>query len=188
VISKKDEIGADFVVGLLYPTSGDAGCKTAIEALRQLAPNIRIHVEPYVEPPELRLARSASKPDVAALRAKSPSLTSTQAEVFSEVDAVLAMDLPIDVDSVAPKLKFVQCISTGTAHLQSCRFAAAGIRIANASGTSATSIAEFVIARILQEWKRLREIDANFKEQSWNPLYGEQLAGANDRLDWFGRH
>src|SRR5438093_1335412 len=53
----------------------------------------------------------------------------------------------------------------------------AGIRLTNAAGANAVGIAEFVLARVLQEVKRLRELDEQQARHHWEPLFGQQLAG-----------
>jgi phosphoglycerate dehydrogenase-like enzyme len=88
---------------------------------------------------------------------------------------VCTLDLPYDVTELAPKLKWVQGLGVGSAQLQSCDLASAGIRLTNGAGTSAVGMSEFVFARILQHIKHLRELDEAQSKHDWTPQYGERL-------------
>jgi phosphoglycerate dehydrogenase-like enzyme len=165
------------VVGVLYPSEwyrdpdGFAREVAALDAVE----GVSVVVESYVEPHELRSARG--KPDAASLADKAPALTDAQRAAFSQIDVALAIDLPFEVRSVAPSLRWVQAVGAGTGQLQSSGLADAGIRLTAAVGTSAVSMAEFVFARVLQDLKRLREIEEAQEGHRWEPLYGRQLAG-----------
>jgi len=166
------------VVGVFYPPEwyGDEeGFAAEIEALGRLDPRLRVVVEPYVEPHELRSARG--KPGAESLRDRAPALTDAQRAALADIDIALAIDLPYDVASVAPKLRWVQAVGVGTGQLQSAGLGDAGIRLTTAAGTSAAGIAEFVIARLLQDVKHLRALDERQAERHWEPLYGGQLGG-----------
>ena len=87
------------------------------------------------------------------------------------------MDLPFDVAELAPKLRWVQGMGAGVSQLASAGLADAGIRLTSAAGVNAVSISEFVIARLLQMWKRLPEIDALATGHQWEPTYGREVDG-----------
>jgi phosphoglycerate dehydrogenase-like enzyme len=166
------------VVGVLYPTEwyGDREAFAAeIDLLGRLDPQVQVLVEPYVEPHELRSARG--KPGAEQLRSAAPALTDEHRTAFGQLDVALAIDLPFDVSSVAPRLRWVQAVGAGTGQLQSAGLAAAGIRLTTAAGANAVAIAEFALARVLQHWKRFRELDDAQQRHDWDPLYGQQLAG-----------
>jgi phosphoglycerate dehydrogenase-like enzyme len=166
------------VVGVFYPPEwyGDEeGFAREIDELGRLDPRLSVLVEPYVEPHELRSARG--KPGAESLRDRAPALTPAQRAALGGIDIALAIDLPYDVASVAPKLRWVQAVGVGTGQLQSAGLADAGIRLTTAAGTSAAGIAEFVIARLLQDVKHLRALDERQAEHHWEPLYGGQLGG-----------
>jgi phosphoglycerate dehydrogenase-like enzyme len=166
------------VIGVLYPPEwyrDSEGFAREIAALESSPGVERVVVETYVEPHELRSARG--KPGADALRAQAPSLTQDQRAAFADVDVALAIDLPFDVASLAPRLRWVQAVGVGTGQLQSAGLSIAGIRLTSAAGTSGVAIAEFVLARLLEEAKRLREIDAAQERHQWEPLFGSQLAG-----------
>jgi phosphoglycerate dehydrogenase-like enzyme len=166
------------VVGVLYPPEwyGDhARFREQIAGLEELDPRVEVVVEAYVEPHQLRSARG--KPGADRLRGDAPPLTDAQRDAFGRVDAALAIDLPFDIATVAPRLRWVQSVGAGTGQLQSAGLAEAGIRLTTAAGANAVAIAEFALARVLQHWKRFRELDDAQARHTWEPLYGRELAG-----------
>ena len=165
------------VVGVLYPPEwyrDEDGFAREVAALDALD-GVSVVVQSYVEPHELRSARG--KPGAASLVDKAPPLTDAQRAAFGQIDVALAIDLPFDVHAVAPSLRWVQAVGAGTGQLQSSGLAEAGIRLTAAVGTSAVSMAEFVFARVLEDLKRLRELEEAQTRHNWEPLYGRQLAG-----------
>ena len=167
------------VIGVLYPPAwyGDrAGFADALAALEAIDRRVEVVAETYVEPHDLRSARG--KPGADAHRGEAPPLTDEQRAALARVHVALAIDLPFDVRSVAPNLAWVQAVGAGTGQLQSAGLAEHGIRLTTAAGANAVAIAEFALARVLQVWKRFREIDDAQRRHEWAPLYGEQIAGA----------
>lgn len=166
------------LVGVLYPSEwfgAPEAFAAEIARLEDLDARVQVVAEPYLEPHELRSARG--KPGADRLRADAPALTDRQREVFGRLDVALAIDLPFDVSAVAPGLQWVQAVGAGTGQLQSAGLAEAGIRLTTAAGANAVAIAEFALARVLQHWKRFREIDDAQERHHWEPLYGQELAG-----------
>src|SRR5215210_6990498 len=108
------------VVGILYPTHwlGDddawAEERAAIEAID---PRVEVVLEEYSETHELRTARGG--PDADALRDRVPQLTDAQRAALARMEVAVALDLPFDIGSVAPNLRWVQAVGAGTAQLQS---------------------------------------------------------------------
>ena len=167
------------VVGVLYPTDWETRPRELLEAdLQQLAaidPRIEVIEARYLETSELRGQRGADP--TRDLRHLAPPLTAEQREAFARVEVVVAMDLPFGVAEFAPRLRWVQGMGAGVSQLASAGLADAGIRLTTAAGVNAVSISEFVIARLLQMWKRLPEIDARAAEHAWEPTYGREVAG-----------
>ncbi len=133
-------------------------------------------VAPYEEPSEVRTRRS--RPGYVPAPEDVVPLTAEQSDALGRADVALALDLPLGVAEVAPRLRWVQAAGTGVGHLASAGLAEAGIRLANGAGTSADEIAEHVLARILEHWKRLPELARAQQERDWRPLYGRRLAGS----------
>ena len=166
-------------IGVLYPPEwyGDReGFEREIRELEAFDPRVTVVVERYDEPHELRSARG--KPGAGDLRDRSPALTDAQRDALARIDVAIAIDLPFDVATHAPKLRWVQSVGAGTGQLQSAGLAEAGIRLTSAAGANAVGIAEFVIARVLQHWKNLRAIEDAQRRHEWIAGYGRQLAGA----------
>lgn len=167
------------VVGIMFPAAWDTRPPEVVESdlakLRGLDPRIEVLDVRYVEPSELRTRRGAAPHE--DLRHLAPELTPQQREAFSRVEVVVAMDLPFDVATLAPRLRWVQGTGAGVSQLTSAGLADAGIRLTTAAGVNAVAISEFVIARLLQLWKRLPEVDALAREHRWEPTFGREISG-----------
>ena len=172
------------VVGVLYPDEWNLDFDRHLAELAAIDPRIEIVLEPYEESRELRSGRGV--PPYDAVRHLAPSLTAAQRRAFARIECCLTLDLPFDVAAVAPRLRWVQALAAGVAHLTSAGLREAGIRLTNASGANATSIAEFVFARILGEFKRTRRLDTIQQQRRWHPVFGQNLAGSTIGLVGFG--
>ena len=172
------------VVGILYPTEFDDRFEKHMADLSAIDPRIEIVAEPYLEPSELRSDRGI--PPYDAVRHLAPPLTVPQRDAFARIECCVTLDLPFDVAAVAPRLRWAQALGAGVAHLESAGLREAGIRLTNASGANATAIAEFVLARVLGEFKHVRQLDAHQQRKQWLPVYGNELAGGTVGLIGFG--
>ena len=162
------------VVGVLYPGEWNADFDQHLGELNAVDPRIEIIAEPYDEPSELRSSRGV--PPYDGMRHLSPSLTASQLAAFGRIECCITLDLPFDVAAIAPRLRWVQGLGAGVAHLESAGLRQAGIRLTNASGANATSIAEFVFGRILSEFKLARQLEEAQRRHRWLPIFGEELA------------
>lgn len=102
------------------------------------------------------------------------------------VRAALVLDVPEWLLASCPALELIQTISTGIERLDVAPIRAAGVRLANAAGTGAPEIAEFVVARLLEHWKRLPELAALQRAGTWAPVHGRSLVGARVVLVGYG--
>ena len=161
-----------FTVALALPPG-----PALVPALQALRPDVEVVVAPYSEPEEVRSARGrnggrrpASLPP--------PPIDDATLEVLARADVLLALDVPEDLGTLAPRLRWVQSVNAGfdRVHLQG--LADAGIRLSNASGLGAASIAEFVMGRLLQVWKNLRLFDEQQGRQEWSLRFGTELPAA----------
>jgi phosphoglycerate dehydrogenase-like enzyme len=157
-----------------------------VAAIEALDPTLRVVVTPYEEPRELRVRRADLDPEEA--RALAPALTDEQRRTLAVAEIVVTQDLPSDVGAVAPQLRWVQAIGSGTEHLQSAGLGRSGIRLTSNAGGSAGAIAEFVIARVLQDRKRLRDLDELQRSRAWDRRFGQSLAGCTVGLIGLGGH
>ena len=176
------------MVGIMYPEEWEMRPRNEftrdISALRGIDPRIEVVDVRYCESEQLRTQRGAF-PE-ADYRDRCPALTPEQIEAFACVEVVIAMDLPFAVAEVAPNLRWVQGMGAGPSQLLSAGLGPAGIRLTNAAGVNAVSISEFVFARLLQQWKRLPEIDDLQAANSWMPIYGKEIAGSTIGLVGLG--
>jgi len=173
-------------VGVLYPPEwyrDDDGFKTSLDRIAAVDPRITVIAECYVEPHELRSVRVGAEAE--QHRDKAPELTDAQRDALAAIDVAVAIDLPYDIDTHAPNLRWVQCVGAGTAQLQSA-IEGTDIRLTSGAGVNAIAIAEFAVARVLQHWKRFREFDELQAAHDWGSLFGRQLAGATVGLVGLG--
>jgi phosphoglycerate dehydrogenase-like enzyme len=117
--------------------------------------------EPHAEPPPW--ARGVAQERRAAL---------------ARAEVLVALHTPADLPALAPQLRWVQGIGAGIE-----QFAAAGVRrdsviVTNGSGVSAGSMAEWVVGRLLQVWKRFRDADAEQRARAFTRTYGRTFAGS----------
>ena len=103
-------------------------------------------------------------------------LTEERRAIWARADVALALDLPRDVATLAPRLRWVQAIGAGVEHLDDVELPP-GCLVTNAAGVAAAPIAEFALTRILAVWKRLPEIDALQAERRWSPCIGRHGGG-----------
>jgi phosphoglycerate dehydrogenase-like enzyme len=99
-------------------------------------------------------------------------------QAFERAEVMVALHTPTDLMRWAPRLRWLQGIGAGVE-----QFAAAGVPrdrviVTNASGVSAPSMAEWVIGRLLQVWKRFRDADTHQTEHSFTRTYGRTFAGS----------
>ena len=148
------------VLGILYPTVwfGDAAALAEeIAAIEALDPRLEVRAVTYDEPHDLRTLRGrAGGAEVS--RDLAPALTDEQREMFTAVHAVVGLDLPFDVGTIAPNLTWVQGVGAGSAQLQSAGLVDVGIRLTTSAGSNAVAIAEFVVGRVLHEHDGKRSI------------------------------
>ncbi len=168
------------VVGIMYPPAWEARPAEALavdlDRLRAVDPRVEVLDVRYVDPDALRTARGADPR--ADLRDQAPALTDEQRGALARVEVVITQDLPFAVGELAPHLRWVQGMGAGVSQLLSAGLDDAGIRLTSAAGVNAVSISEFVLARLLQVWKRLPEIDALQQAGEWRPTYGTEVAGS----------
>lgn len=175
-------------IGVLYPPAWagpPAAFETLLASTRAVDPRLEVVVEPYEEGQHLRTLRGTPAGAAEARRLVVPP-TDAQRAVLGRVHAVVAIDLPFDVATLAPHLSWVQGVGAGYGQLLSAGLADAGIRFTNAAGVNAVGIAEFVVGRLIQERKSFRALDAAQVTHEWTPVYGTELAGTTVGLIGLG--
>ena len=165
--------GSRLTVGVLFPErfhADHASFAAALDRLRCAHPSVDVEVAPYEDCSERRTRRS--RPDFVRRDDDVDTLSERQREVYSRMEVALALDLPFDVIDLAPRLRWVQAAGAGVGQLRSLGLPTSSIRLSTAAGTSAPEIAEFVLARVLEHAKHLRELDSMQRERTWRPVYG----------------
>ncbi len=97
---------------------------------------------------------------------------------LEQAEVLIALHSPKDLMSLAPRMRWLQGVGAGVE-----QFVSAGVRrdqvtVTNASGVSAGSMAEFVIARLLQIWKRFPEAERHQRNHEYVQTYGRTFAGS----------
>ena len=172
------------IVGVFYPREWNADFEGDLDRLRAIDPRIEVIAETYQEPPESRSGRGV--PPYDDIMHLVPELTDAQREAFARVNCCVTIDLPFDIATVAPELRWVQGVGAGIAQLESAGLHEAGIKLTNGGGLTSAAISEFVMARILGEYKGARMLDAVQNDHNWSPIYGEQIQGKTIALVGFG--
>lgn len=144
--------------------------------LEELVPGIEVHHVPYFEDHELRNARMSGRV-TDELLAEAPRLTDDQWAILERTNIAVALDLPDGFLARARSLRWVQTMSAGTNHLDVEGLAAAGVILTSGAGLASGNIAEFVMARLLQVWKKLRRIDSNQEARRWELVPCDEVAG-----------
>ena len=101
---------------------------------------------------------------------------------IGEADVVLASGMwKNDLIAHAPKLKFIQSISSGMDQYSREQLAAKKVRLASAAGVNARAVAEHAIALILAVARRLPEARDNQHRKFWRGMIGD-LTQREDEL------
>ncbi len=102
-----------------------------------------------------------------------------RADALARANVLVSLHAPEKLLTHAPNLRWVQSIGAGVE-----QFGKAGLGpsqpvvLTNASGTSSNSMAEWIIGRLLQVWKRFRECDELQGRHAFERTYGRTFAGS----------
>lgn len=113
--------------------------------------------------------------------ANATPVTSGQGWEFAQIDVVLALDLPLDVESLARQLWWAQVTGAGIGQFDTSGVAETGIRLPNAAGNLEVKVAEFVLVWVVQHAKRIPAINACQRDLRWQLIYGRPVAGQTIR-------
>lgn len=117
--------------------------------------------EPHPEPPPWATKVAASR-EVA----------------LAEAHVLATLHTPDRLAERAPNLRWVQGAGAGVEQFGSAGLDFDRTVLTNSSGVSAGSMAEWVMGRLLQVWKRFREADAFQQEHRFERSYGRTFAGS----------
>jgi len=168
-VSETDRI----VVCLAFPGIHEA---RHLEALRALDPRIEPVVLP-VDPGASFAGQTASEPHPEP-PPWATGCAGERAAMLARTHVLVALHTPARLPALAPSLRWIQGIGAGVEQFAKAGVPAEGVVVTNASGVGARSMAEWVLARLLQIWKRFPESDALQRERRWKQTYGRTFAGS----------
>jgi phosphoglycerate dehydrogenase-like enzyme len=155
-------------------TFGTLPAAAAPERFRERFPGLDLAHVPYRLPEGQRTARVADPEGSAAVE---PPLTAEQAEAYARAEILLAMDAPRDLPAVAPNLRWIQIGMSGVTSYSVCGLDGSGITLTNTAGITASSIAEWVLGRIIAIHKRFDEHAEQQRARVWRAAHGDDVAG-----------
>ncbi len=97
---------------------------------------------------------------------------------LEQAEALITLHTPQDLMTLAPRLRWIQGLGAGVEQFVRAGVSLERVVVTNASGVSAGSMAEFVIGRLLQIWKRFREAEAHQRAHAYVQTYGRTFAGS----------
>ena len=106
------------------------------------------------------------------------SVATARRAALARAHVFVALHTPDELMNLAPELRWIQGIGAGVE-----QFARAGatrdrVVVTNASGVSSGSMAEWVVGRLLQHWKRFPEADDLQRRHEYVRTYGRTFAGS----------
>jgi phosphoglycerate dehydrogenase-like enzyme len=160
------------VVCLSFPVFHDEKYRSRLEALDGVEPLV-LPIDPGGNWAEVNPGTPQPEPPAWA-----SSVAEERRAILARSHALVALHAPENLLDLAPELTWVQCIGAGVE-----QFVRAGLRrdrvvVTNASGASSGSMAEWVVGRLLQVWKRLREADDHQRHSEFVRTYGRTFAGS----------
>ncbi len=170
------------VVAICYPSEWwqqpgrFAEAVAGLEAIeRRDGGTVEVIVAPYEEPHERRTARGTSQATDWA--ESQPPIEPATADAFDRMHVALALDLPVDIVERAPHLRWVHALGAGTDQFVPSDFAAADVVLTSSAGSNARGIAEFAFGRVVEHAKRFAVTRDLQRSHTWDPQFGEELAG-----------
>ena len=139
-------------------------------------PGVELLWTPYVESLEVRSSK-ARNGGVVPDGLPTPEITDELRDAWARTQVLVGIDLPAEPAAMFPRLELFQLASAGYDKCDLGSLAAMGVRLATASGLAAPSIAEFVMGRLLAEWKHFRTLDAQQQAHDWTQQLGVEVAG-----------
>jgi phosphoglycerate dehydrogenase-like enzyme len=146
------------------------------ERLRAIVAGAQVVTTPFEIDHEQRTRREQD-PFGEEVRRREPPLDAEQRDAFARAHVIFTLDVPADLPSHAPNVRWVQAIGSGVGQFVAARLPDAGIALTNGAGIGAPPIAEWVLARVLQIVKLLPLHDANARARTWQSALGGQLQG-----------
>jgi phosphoglycerate dehydrogenase-like enzyme len=165
--------GRPLVVHVAYGPLRDVIDEVRLGAIHA---DIEVRTAPYdlSHAEHTRRAREPHAPDLA--RGEVP-LSAELRDALAAAEVMLTLNAPLDLPTLAPRLRWIQAIGSGVGQFVPSRLPAGGITLTNAAGVGAVPIAEWVLARILAVYKRLDDHAAQQRAHVWQEAMGARLEG-----------
>jgi glyoxylate/hydroxypyruvate reductase A len=141
---------------------------------------IRADVDVLTVPYDLSHAehtRRSGNPHAPDLAAGEIPLSGELRDALAAAEVMLTLNAPLDLPSLAPRLRWIQAIGSGVGQFVPSRLPEGGITLTNAAGIGAAPIAEWVLARILAVYKRLDDHAAQQRAHRWQEAMGALVEG-----------
>jgi phosphoglycerate dehydrogenase-like enzyme len=96
---------------------------------------------------------------------------------LADAEVMLTLNAPLDLPRLAPKLRWIQAMGSGVGQFVASNLPGGAITLTNAAGVGAAPIAEWVVGRVLQVYKRFDEHAAQQQRHEWTEALGALLEG-----------
>lgn len=160
------------VVCLAYPNLQEPAHRERLEAIDPRIEVVTLPIDPGA--PWITIPPAEPNPEPPPW---AEGCAEQRRDALARAHVLLALHTPADLPGHAPNLRWVQCVGAGVD-----QFAVAGLAppalLTNASGLSSTSMAEYVLGRILQVWKRFPEQAELQRKHDYVQTYGRTFAGS----------
>jgi phosphoglycerate dehydrogenase-like enzyme len=111
--------------------------------------------------------------------ADEPPVSAEVADALAWADAVLCLDAPRALPDLAPQLRWVQAIGSGVEQFRASLDGGSGIVLTNGAGLGSDAIAEWVVGRILEHYKRFADHRKLQAARTWEACYGRRVTSAH---------
>jgi phosphoglycerate dehydrogenase-like enzyme len=108
-----------------------------------------------------------------------PAVGDELADALAWADAVLCLDAPRDLPRLAPGVRWVQALGSGVEQFRVSLDGGSGVVLTNGAGLGSDAIAEWVVGRILEHYKRFADHRRLQQAHTWEASYGRRMTGAH---------
>jgi len=155
-----------------------------LERLRAVSQELDVIYAPVtLDPTWQRVFATRSRSELLPLTPKFPRAT---LDALADADVVYCLGLPVDTVALAPKLRWIANLGSGTDQYQAFGLHEANVTLTSSKGVAARTIAEFVMAQLLLLFKRFPERLAHQREHRWKRLQHMDLHGRTLGIVGFG--
>jgi phosphoglycerate dehydrogenase-like enzyme len=165
--------GDRIVFCLGYPALQEA---RHVQRLRDLDPRVEVVTLPV--DPKSEWVTVAPKDPHPEPPPWATGVASERRRALEQAHVLFALHTPQELMRLAPRLRWIQGIGAGVEQFAKAGVLREQVVVTNASGVSSASMAEFVIGRLLQMWKRFREADRHQRTHAYERIYGRTFAGS----------